>query len=168
MVTKTPRVETLKLIEAIVDLERQNIGDFQIARKLDITPQYVHKLRKSYPEHFDKMKTIQAHEAGNPREEAQKIVEALSPRAARVLGEIIINPKAGSRERRQAAKDILDKARIGDVGEDTGEGLKGMKLILAKIYKDCNITVESVEDKGKKESEIVDVDPIQEQIEDEG
>jgi len=140
MVNKTPRVETLKLIEAIVDLERQNIVDFQIAKKLGITPQYVHKLKKTYPEQFSDLRQSRAEESGEPEpvEKAHQILESLSPAAARKLGEIMNNPKAGTREQRQAAKDILEKAGVGDQPSGGDGGLKDMKLIMAKIYKDCN------------------------------
>ena len=157
------RIQTKELLSTIVSLELNNIKPFDIAKRLSITPEYVYQLKNRYKEEYEHLKTIQAQEGENPKEHAAKIIESLTPTAARVLGEVLTSPKAGFRERRAAANDILDKAKVGAADDKTDEGLKGMKAILANIYKDCNITVENVDKSpnvhvdNSENSEVIDI-----------
>ena len=59
---------------------------------------------------------------------------------------------------------VLFGFAIQGEGEGIGEGLGDMKVILAKIYKDCNITLDNV-DKPDLSTEIVDVEASEPTIE---
>jgi hypothetical protein len=89
-------------------------------------------------EQIAEMRHLQAGPEENPAQIAKEMLKKASPDLAQILIDIAKNPQSGARERRQASKDGLNLAGVGDEkGRDDG-GLKDMKLVMAKIYKDCN------------------------------
>lgn len=152
------RKQTIQLITKIIELEQQSFRPFDIARTLSISPQYVHKLKKQYPEKFKDLRQSKAQESENPRERAKARLDELTPEAVETLGNVMRNPKSGAREQRQAAKDVLDQAAIKDQSGDaeaTKKSLTIMRDTLTQIY------VDKLEISTGKE-ECVDIKPKEE------
>jgi len=101
------------------------------------------------------MRHIQAEPKENPTQIAKKILQDGSPEMAELLLKIARTEDNPPRERRQAAKDGLHLAGVGDEKGKGSDSLKDMKVIMAKIYKDCNIT-DGKEKSGVIEAEIVE------------
>ena len=172
---RKPTFRTEERVQAIRHMLDSGVNPYKIAKELNISTPLYNYYYKTYIKNNNSigidsnpngkdLKSLQTQAGENPAGEARDILKRYSPTLAQILVDIAINPSNSARERRQAAKDGLFLAGITGTEDRLGEGLGDMKVVLAKIYKDCNITLENV-DKRQNSTEIVDVESSEPLIE---
>jgi hypothetical protein len=127
----------------------------EIFKALNISNSYGYAVWRRFKPQIEEIRSTLGAGDERPQSDlltAKKFLQEKSPEFAEIIYNLAKDDKAPARERVQAAKTGLNLAGVGnEKGGDDG-GLKDMKLIMAKIYKDCNIiqgkpeTTEAIED----------------------
>ncbi|MFX0202100.1 MAG: hypothetical protein ACFFCW_38810 [Candidatus Hodarchaeota archaeon] len=117
----------------------------EIFTALGINHNTGYSVAKQLKEEIAEMRHIQEEPEGNPTLIAKKILQDGSPEMAELLLEIARTETNSARERRQAAKDALQLAEIGEQKSPIKGNLESFKVVMTKIYQNWNINQEKGE-----------------------